>query len=67
MNGCRLWVQGVVLDVLPYGCFVEFDVEVEEGRQQPVSGLVHLSELSWEFCEDARTIIKVGCCVSATV
>ena len=54
-----------MLDVLPYGCFVEFDVEVEEGRQQPVSGLVHLSELSWEFCEDARTLIKVCFCISA--
>ncbi len=46
-------------EVLVFGCFVEFDVDVGGGRRQAVSGLVHNSELTWQYCEDARTIIKV--------
>ena len=46
-------------DVPPFGCFMEFDVDVGGGRRQPVSGLVHNSELTWQYCDDARTIIKV--------
>ncbi len=52
-------------DVPVFGCFMEFDVDVGGGRRQPVSGLVHNSELTWQYCEDARTIIKVTChCLS---
>ena len=48
-----------MVDVRHFGCFVEFDVEAEEGSTLPVYGLVHNSELSWDFCNDARTFIKV--------
>ncbi len=48
-----------MVDVRHYGCFVEFDVEAEEGGRLPVYGLVGVNELGWEFCQDARTVIKV--------
>ena len=55
-------LQGVVTAVYHFGCFVEFDVEAEDGDKQPVFGMVHKSELSWDFCEDARLIVKVALC-----
>lgn len=54
-----LLVQGIVTEVLVWGCFMRFDVDVGNGRRQPVSGLVHNSELTWQYCDDARTIVKV--------
>ena len=53
-------LQGIVIAVQYFGCFVEFDVEAEEGDKQPVFGMVHKSELSWDFCEDARLVVKVS-------
>ncbi|KAL0037479.1 hypothetical protein WJX79_010408 [Trebouxia sp. C0005] len=60
-------VEGIVTDVPVFGCFMEFDVDVGGGRRQPVSGLVHNSELTWQYCEDARTIIKTGAPIEAVL
>lgn len=51
--------QGAVVDVRPFGCFLEFDVEAEGGDKHKVYGMVHVSEMSWEYCEDARSLVKV--------
>jgi len=44
--------EGVVAKILPTGAIVE----LEDG----VSGLVHLSELSWGYVEEPEEVVKVG-------
>ena len=54
-----LVLQGLVVGVRHYGCFVAFDVEAEEGDVMEVYGMVHVSEIAWDFCKDARLAVKV--------
>ena len=76
-------LQGTVVGVRPYGCFVAFDVEAvpaSEGESGPgaasgpqagltleVYGMVHLSEIAWDFVKDARLAVKVGCKAQTTL
>ncbi|KAL0036366.1 hypothetical protein WJX77_004386 [Trebouxia sp. C0004] len=60
-------IEGIVTYVQIFGCFMEFDVDIGGGRRQPVSGLVHNSELTWQYCQDARTIIKTGAPIEAVL
>ena len=55
-------VQGVVVDVRAFGCFLEFDVETESGHKHKVYGMVHVSEVSWDYSDDARLQVKVDSC-----
>lgn len=52
-------LQGTVVGVRPYGSFVAFDVEAASGTVLEVYGMVHLSEIAWDFCKDARLAVKV--------
>ena len=47
------------MGVRPYGSFVAFDVEAASGTVLEVYGMVHLSEIAWDFCKDARLAVKV--------
>ena len=51
-----------MVEVRPFGCFMEFDVEAEGGNKHKVCGMVHVSEVSWDYCEDARLRVKVKSC-----
>ncbi len=53
-------VSGVISAVLPFGIFVEIDVEQEKTGKSKLEGLVHISELSWEKIEDPAKFFKVG-------
>jgi len=57
-------VSGIVSAVLPFGIFVEIDIEqVTKEPNEPkvkLEGLVHISELSWEKIEDPARFFKVG-------
>lgn len=55
-------VQGVVVDVRRFGCFIAFDVEAESGHKHKVYGMVHVSEVSWDYCDDARLRVRVNSC-----
>ena len=48
-----------MVDVRPFGCFMEFDVEAESGGKHKVYGMVHVSEMSWDYCIDARERVQV--------
>lgn len=48
--------DGTATAVLPFGVFVEIEVE-KEGK---LEGLVHISEISWEKVEDPAKLFKVG-------
>ncbi|KAL3157928.1 hypothetical protein ABBQ32_012331 [Trebouxia sp. C0010 RCD-2024] len=60
-------VEGVIVDVRSFGCFLEFDVEAEGADKHKVYGMVHASEMSWEYCEDARSLVKSGQVVEAVL
>ena len=51
-----------MVDVRPFGCFIEFDVEADAGDKHKVYGMVHVSEVSWDYSEDARLLVKVLLC-----
>lgn len=53
-------VSGVISAVLPFGIFVEIDVDKEKTGKSKLEGLVHISELSWEKIEDPAKFFKVG-------
>lgn len=55
--------EGAITAVLPFGVFVE--IEVDEGTnstkgENKLEGLVHISEISWEKVEDPATLFKAG-------
>jgi len=66
-------LSGVVTAVLPFGVFVEINLEVSNGTKgskvskgeeisgtSKLEGLVHISEISWEKVDDPKKIFKVG-------
>ena len=53
------WMEGVVTNVTNFGAFVDVGVHQD--------GLVHISELTDQFIEDAKEVLKVGDIVKARV
>ncbi len=58
-------ISGVVTAVLPFGLFVEVEVEVGKVGKlatnlTKLEGLVHVSEIAWEKVEDPAKYFKVG-------
>lgn len=60
-------LSGVVTAVLPFGIFVEVNLDETKDESTSVSsgtskieGLVHISELSWEKTDEPSTLFKVG-------
>lgn len=53
-------VSGVISAVLPFGIFVEIEIEQGKTEKSKLEGLVHISELSWEKIEDPSKFFKVG-------
>ncbi|MBQ2723853.1 MAG: S1 RNA-binding domain-containing protein, partial [Clostridia bacterium] len=45
-------VTGKVARIMPFGAFVELDKNID--------GLLHISNVSWEWIEDINTVLKVG-------
>lgn len=60
-------VSGTVSAVLPFGIFVEVNLDKKDSQQKTedkgktkLEGLVHVSEISWEKIEDPTKYFKVG-------
>ena len=53
------WMEGVVTNVANFGAFVDIGVHQD--------GLVHVSEISDKFVEDAKTVLTVGDIVKVRV
>ncbi len=51
--------SGVVTTVSDFGCFVEILTNIE-GKEIPIEGLVHVSEMAWEKVQDPFSSIKRG-------
>ena len=45
-------VKGKVARILPFGAFIELDKHID--------GLLHVSNVSWEWLDDINTVLKVG-------
>ena len=47
--------EGTISAILPFGLFVSIKIDKE-----PIDGLVHISEISWEKVEELEKMFKVG-------
>lgn len=56
-------VKGEITAVLDFGAFIKFQKEDNE----PLEGLIHISELDWQLVEDPSDIVKVGEKVEAKI
>ncbi len=45
-------VVGTVARILPFGAFIQLDKHID--------GLLHVSNISWEWLEDINKVLKVG-------
>ena len=67
-------VEGEVTGIVNFGAFIKFPVRnispdnsnepagetKEEGKEEELEGLIHISELDWQLIEDPSEIVKVG-------
>ncbi len=51
--------KGRVITVAGFGCFVEIKEKIE-GKEVPIEGLVHVSELSWGKIEKPSDVVSEG-------
>jgi len=51
--------KGRVVTVASFGCFVEIKEKIE-GKEVPIEGLVHVSELSWGKIEKPSDVVSEG-------
>lgn len=51
--------KGRVITVAGFGCFVEIKEKIE-GKEVPIEGLVHVSELSWGKIEKPSGVVSEG-------
>ena len=59
-------VEGEITGITDFGAFIKFPTELKEG-QEPLEGLIHISELDWQLIEDPSEIVKVSDKVNAKI
>jgi ribosomal protein S1 len=62
--------EGTVTSIYDFGCFVQIQVPVMDGKDEvsvAIEGLVHISQLSWEKTEKPSDVVSVGDTVSVFV
>ncbi len=48
-------VEGEITGIVDFGAFMRF-----QGENQPIEGLIHISELDWQLVEDPSEIVEEG-------
>jgi len=48
-------VEGEITGIVDFGAFMRF-----KGKEQPIEGLIHISELDWQLVEDPSEIVEEG-------
>jgi len=48
-------VEGKITGIVDFGAFMRF-----QGEEQPIEGLIHISELDWQLVEDPSEIVEEG-------
>ncbi len=51
--------EGVIVGMVPFGVFVAVNIN-KGNKTDPVEGLVHISEISWEKVDDVNKVLKAG-------
>ena len=59
-------VKGIITGVVEFGAFIKFPHPSEEG-DEPIEGLIHISELDWRLIDDPRDVVKEEDVVEAKV
>ena len=54
-----------VRTIRPFGCFLEFDIPIHDGRMVTVNGLCHISEFTWDAVADPSQVLSPGQSVQA--
>ncbi len=66
-------VEGEVTGLVDFGIFIKFPLASEEKTQkkddleEPIEGLIHISEVDWQLVEDLSEVVKVGQKVKAKI
>jgi len=58
-------VEGEITGVVDFGAFIKFPVD--KTSEEPIEGLIHISEIDWQIIEDPAQILKVGDKVKAKI
>jgi len=58
-------VEGEITGVVDFGAFIKFPVD--GSVQEPIEGLIHISEIDWQIIEDPNQLLKVGDKVKAKI
>lgn len=51
-------VEGEITGVVDFGAFIKFPVDKPD--QEPIEGLIHISEIDWQIIEDPAQVLKAG-------
>lgn len=54
-----------VRSIRPFGCFLDFEIPLQDGDTVTVTGLCHISEFTWDTLSDPSTLFHPGQTVEA--
>lgn len=58
-------VEGEITGVVDFGAFLKFPLN--DSTEEPIEGLIHISEIDWQIIEDPNQLLKVGDKVKAKI
>ncbi|HEX9721742.1 MAG TPA: S1 RNA-binding domain-containing protein [Candidatus Paceibacterota bacterium] len=53
-------VEGEITGVVDFGAFIKFPMNDSGSAQEPIEGLIHISEIDWQIIENPNQLLKVG-------
>ncbi len=52
-------IEGEITSIVDFGAFIKFSKE-EDDIQEPIEGLIHISELDWKLIDNPSEVVKSG-------
>jgi ribosomal protein S1 len=52
--------EGIVTNIMNFGCFVKIHIPFEKKKKVSVEGLVHISEISWDKVDNISKVCEEG-------
>ena len=59
-------IEGEITSIVDFGAFIKFSKEKDE-LQEPIEGLIHISELDWKLIDDPSEVVEPGEKVEAKI
>lgn len=59
-------IEGEITSLVDFGAFIKFSKEKDE-LQEPIEGLIHISELDWKLIDDPSEVVEPGEKVEAKI